>query len=86
MQTTHAPKPADFLQVGETYTMFAPDNSIKTILVKDHIVVDRGFTAASIYLIETKSGNCFMVVRKKKNEFLDTNGNAFAFMPSGESK
>ena len=86
MQTTHELKPADFLEVGETYTMFKPDNSISTILVKDHIVVDRGFTAASIYLIETKSGSCFMVVRKKKNEFLDTNGNAFAFMPSEESK
>lgn len=84
MQTTCTPKLADFLEVGETYTMFKPDNSISTILVKDHIVVDRGFTAASIYLIETKSGNCFMVVRKKKNEFLDTAGNAFAFIPKGE--
>jgi hypothetical protein len=84
MQNTRTPKLADFLEVGETYTMFKPDNSISTILVKDHIVVDRGFTAASIYLIETKSGNCFMVVRKKKNEFLDTTGNAFAFISKGE--
>jgi hypothetical protein len=82
MQMTHAPKLADFLKSGKPTTCLNPITSICHAKVKDHIVVDRGFTAVSIYLLVPSAGETFMVMRKGKNEFIDTNGNEYSFIKS----
>lgn len=77
---SNTPKPADLLEVGETYAMFTSgSNEIRQATIEDHIIVDRGFTCASIYMVQA-NGEKFMVVRPKKHEFSDSKGKRYTFM------
>ena len=83
MQTTQH-KPADFLEVGKPYAMFTSgSNQIRQAIIEDHIIVDRGFTATSIYMVNS-NGDKFMIVRPAKYDFSDSKGNRYTFVEVSE--
>jgi len=79
MQSTHTTAEAMTAKDHRIKELLETISTLRQATIEDHIIVDRGFTCASIYMVQA-NGEKFMVVRPKKHEFSDSKGKRYTFM------